>query len=100
MKHSMRIGYGGMAVLVAACALLAASCSKHLTGVDPSYTNPEGVRSNATWLLMWPVVPVVVQEYKDVAPLGPGPEDTYVGTVTYRRQEVTRDGKVEPQQDN
>jgi hypothetical protein len=73
------------AVALAASALLTLSCSKKPTGVDASYTTPEGRPSDASRLTVWTTSPNSAARYTDLAPIGPGPEDVFLGTASYRR---------------
>jgi hypothetical protein len=86
MNLRTRIGYAlvGAAALTA-CGLLAISCSKKPTRVDASYTTPEGTRSDAVRLVLWPSLPNSAAHFKDLPPVGGGPEDSLIDILTFRR---------------
>ena len=71
------------AAALAATVLLVLSCARKPTGVDPSYTTPEGVASSSTRLIVWPERPATVAVFNDFAPFGPDPDDEFVGFRDY-----------------
>ncbi len=86
MKPSTRPGYALVAVAaLAASALLVASCSKKPLSVDPSFDSPEGSPSGAARMVVWPALPTTAAVYREVAPIGAGPEDTFLRYETFRR---------------
>ncbi len=76
------------AAALAMTALFIVSCSKHLTGVDPSFSTPEGTASSLSRLIVWRSGPNTALRYKDIPPIGPGPEDNLLRSVVYRRDPV------------
>ena len=87
MKASTRSGYAFIAfAALAASALFVASCSNKPLSVDPSFDTPEGSPSGAARMVVWPSLPTTAAVYREVAPIGPGPEDRFLRYESYRRR--------------
>jgi len=86
MKLSPRTGYALVALVAfSASAVLVALCSKKPLSVDPSFVTPEGSPSEAARLVLWPSLPNTAAIYREVAPIGPGPEDVFLRYESVRR---------------
>ncbi len=87
MKPITRPGYALIALAaLAASALLVASCSDKPLSVDPSFDTPEGSPSGAAQLVVWPSQPTTAAVYREVPPVGAGPEDTFLRYESFRRR--------------
>jgi hypothetical protein len=95
MNPTLRRTSAWVVAALAVNALLVLSCARKPTGVDPSYSTPEGAVSLATRLFVWPERSGTAALFNDLAPFGPDPDDEFVGLREYReRPEGTVSGLV------